>query len=55
VGRSRGEIVGLRRSDIDLGNRVSYVRHQVQRRRDVLYGDDPKSRRRRVIRLHDVR
>jgi integrase len=33
MGLRRGEIVGLRWSDVDLDNRVLYVRHQVQRRR----------------------
>jgi integrase len=50
MGLRRGEIVGLRWSDLDLDNRVLYVRHQVQRRRGVLY-DDPKSRRRRAVPL----
>lgn len=43
MGLSRGEIVGLRRSDLDLENRVLYVRQQTQRRRGALC-DDPKSR-----------
>lgn len=51
LGLRRGEIVGLRWSDIDLENRVLYVRQQTQRRRGVLYDDDPKSRRRRVVPL----
>jgi integrase len=51
MGLRRGEIVGLRWSDIDLEGRVLYVRQQVQRRRGVLYDDDPKSRRRRAIPL----
>ncbi len=51
MGLRRGEIVGLRWSDVDLDNRVLYVRHQVQRRRGVLYDDDPKSRRRRAVPL----
>ncbi|MEU9607773.1 site-specific integrase [Streptomyces sp. NPDC048057] len=51
LGLRRGEIVGLRWSDVDLDNRVLHVRHQVQRRRGVLYDDDPKSRRRRVVPL----
>ncbi|MFF6877045.1 tyrosine-type recombinase/integrase [Streptomyces sp. NPDC012474] len=51
MGLRRGEIVGLRWSDLDLDNRVLYVRHQVQRRRGVLYDDDPKSRRRRAVPL----
>lgn len=48
---SAEEIVGLRWSDLDLDNRVLYVRQQTQRRRGVLYDDDPKSRRRRAIPL----
>ena len=51
MGLRRGEIVGLRWSDIDLEERVLYVRHQVQRRRGVLYDDDPKNRRRRTVPL----
>ncbi|MFB8266368.1 tyrosine-type recombinase/integrase [Streptomyces sp. NPDC055955] len=51
MGLRRGEIVGLRWSDLDLDNRVLYVRQQTQRRRGVLYDDDPKSRRRRVVPL----
>ncbi len=48
MGLRRGEIVGVRWSDLDLENRVLYVRQQTQRRRGVLYDDDPKSRRRAV-------
>ncbi|KFF94804.1 integrase [Streptomyces scabiei] len=51
MGLRRGEIIGLRWSDLDLENRVLYVRQQTQRRRGVLYDDDPKSRRRRVVPL----
>ncbi|MFF3696646.1 tyrosine recombinase XerC [Streptomyces sp. NPDC002221] len=51
MGLRRGEIVGLRWSDVDLDNRVLYVRNQTQRRRGVLYDDDPKSRRRRAVPL----
>lgn len=51
MGLRRGEIIGLRRSDLDLDNRVLYVRQQRQRRRDVLYDDDPKSRRRHAVPL----
>lgn len=51
MGLRRGEIVGLRWSDVDLDNRVLYVRKQVQRRRGVLYDDDPKGRRRRAVPL----
>jgi integrase len=36
-------------SDLDLDNRVLYVRQQTQRRRGTLYDDDPKSRRSRVV------
>ncbi|MFE0653812.1 tyrosine-type recombinase/integrase [Streptomyces sp. NPDC059534] len=51
MGLRRGELVGLRWSDLDLENRVLHVRQQTQRRRGKLYQDDPKSRRRRVIPL----
>ncbi|MFI1362899.1 tyrosine-type recombinase/integrase [Streptomyces griseochromogenes] len=51
MGLRRGEIIGLRWSDLDLENRVLYVRQQTQRRRGVLYDDDPKSRRRRAVPL----
>lgn len=51
MGLRRGEIIGLRWSDLDLESRVLYVRQQTQRRRGVLYDDDPKSRRRRVVPL----
>lgn len=51
MGLRRGEIIGLRWSDLDLDNRVLYVRQQTQRRRGVLYDDDPKSRRRRAVPL----
>lgn len=51
MGLRRGEIVGLRWADIDLDKRVLYVRQQVQRRRGVLYDDDPKGRRRRAVPL----
>ncbi|MFE0455788.1 tyrosine-type recombinase/integrase [Streptomyces sp. NPDC058914] len=43
------EMAGLRWSDLDLDSRVLYVRQQTQRRRGVLYDDDPKSRRRRAV------
>lgn len=43
--------VGLRWSDVDLENRVLYVRQQTQRRRGQLYQDDPKGRRRRAVPL----
>ncbi|MER5571459.1 site-specific integrase [Streptomyces goshikiensis] len=51
MGLRRGELVGLRWSDIDLDNRVLHVRQQTQRRRGKLYQDDPKSRRQRVVPL----
>ncbi|QIP70932.1 site-specific integrase [Streptomyces sp. VN1] len=51
MGLRRGEIIGLRWSDLDLDSRVLYVRQQTQRRRGVLYDDDPKSRRRRAVPL----
>ncbi|WP_432252997.1 tyrosine-type recombinase/integrase [Streptomyces sp. HNM1019] len=49
MGLRRGEIVGLRWADVDLEKRVLYVRQQTQRRRGVLYDDDPKGRRRRAV------
>ncbi|MCX5169627.1 site-specific integrase [Streptomyces antibioticus] len=49
MGLRRGELVGLRWSDVDLDNHVLYVRQQTQRRRGTLYDDDPKSRRSRVV------
>ncbi|MEU2080394.1 site-specific integrase [Streptomyces albus] len=51
MGLRRGEIVGLRWSDVDLENRILYVRQQTQRRRGQLYQDDPKGRRRRAVPL----
>ncbi|GAA1583133.1 site-specific integrase [Streptomyces globosus] len=51
MGLRRGEIVGLRWTDIDLDKRVLHVRQQTQRRRGVLYDDDPKGRRRRTVPL----
>ncbi|WP_327208506.1 site-specific integrase [[Kitasatospora] papulosa] len=51
MGLRRGELVGLRWTDVDLDNRVLYVRQQTQRRRGVLYDDDPKGRRRRAVPL----
>ncbi|NLU74445.1 site-specific integrase [Streptomyces sp. HNM0575] len=51
MGLRRGEIVGLRWGDVDLDNRVLYVRQQTQRRQGRLYEDDPKGRRRRVVPL----
>ncbi|CAM5685603.1 Phage integrase OS=Streptomyces glaucescens OX=1907 GN=int7 PE=4 SV=1 [Streptomyces glaucescens] len=49
MGLRRGELVGLRWSDVDLDNRVLHVRQQTQRRRGTLYDDGPKSRRSRVV------
>ncbi|MEU6323048.1 tyrosine-type recombinase/integrase [Streptomyces sp. NPDC047009] len=49
MGLRRGELVGLRWSDLDLDNRVLHVRQQTQRRRGTLYDDDPKSRRSRAV------
>ncbi|WP_062216872.1 site-specific integrase [Streptomyces sp. NBRC 109706] len=51
MGLRRGEIVGLRWSDVDLDNRVLHIRQQTQRRRGRLYDDDPKGRRRRAVPL----
>ncbi|MEU8527884.1 site-specific integrase [Streptomyces sp. NPDC048629] len=51
MGLRRGELIGLRWADLDLDNRVLYVRQQTQRRRGVLYDDDPKGRRRRAVPL----
>ncbi|MEU9705277.1 site-specific integrase [Streptomyces sp. NPDC047981] len=51
MGLRRGELVGLRWVDVDLDHRVLYVRQQTQRRRGVLYDDDPKGRRRRAVPL----
>jgi integrase len=51
MGLRRGEIIGLRWEDLALEQRVLYVRQQTQRRRGVLYDDDPKSRRRRAVPL----
>ncbi|MFJ8132536.1 tyrosine-type recombinase/integrase [Streptomyces hydrogenans] len=51
MGLRRGELVGLRWADVDLDKRVLYVRQQTQRRRGVLYDDDPKGRRRRTVPL----
>ncbi|QGV79889.1 tyrosine-type recombinase/integrase [Streptomyces ficellus] len=51
MGLRRGEVVGLRWSDIDLDNRVLVVRQQLQRRRGVLYNDETKGRRSRALPL----
>ncbi|MEU6115066.1 site-specific integrase [Streptomyces sp. NPDC047117] len=47
LGFRRGEIVGLRWSDVDLDKREIRVRKQRQRVRGEAYDDDPKGRRRR--------
>ncbi|MFE9556803.1 tyrosine-type recombinase/integrase [Streptomyces sp. NPDC006703] len=51
MGLRRGEIVGLRWSDIDLDQRTLTVRQQLQRRRGVLYNDETKGRRSRALPL----
>lgn len=51
MGLRRGEIVGLKWDQLDLDNRTLRVRKQTQRRRGVLYDDDPKGRRRRMVPL----
>ncbi|MFE5187602.1 site-specific integrase [Streptomyces sp. NPDC056628] len=51
IGLRRGELVGLRWTDVDLDKRVLYVRQQTQRRRGVLYDDDTKNRRNRALPL----
>ncbi|WP_418957564.1 tyrosine-type recombinase/integrase [Streptomyces tritici] len=51
MGLRRGELIGLRWVDLDLDHRVLYIRQQTQRRRGVLYDDDPKGRRRRAVPL----
>ncbi|WP_436777849.1 tyrosine-type recombinase/integrase [Yinghuangia sp. YIM S09857] len=51
MGLRRGEIVGLKWDQIDLDNRALCVSSQTQRRRGVLYDDDPKGRRRRTVPL----
>ncbi|MEF3115427.1 site-specific integrase [Streptomyces chrestomyceticus] len=47
LGFRRGEIVGLRWTDVDLDKREIRVRKQRQRVRGEVYDDDPKGRRRR--------
>ncbi|MFF2474018.1 tyrosine-type recombinase/integrase [Streptomyces sp. NPDC058066] len=47
LGFRRGEIVGLRWQDVDLGKRVIRVRKQRQRVGGEVYDDDPKGRRRK--------
>jgi integrase len=51
----RGELGGLRWSDVDLDKRVLYVRQQTQRRRGSLYDDDPQSCRSRVVPMPALR
>ncbi|MEU0027900.1 site-specific integrase [Streptomyces sp. NPDC006335] len=51
MGLRRGELVGLRWTDVDLDKRVLYIRQQTQRRRGVLYDDDTKNRRNRALPL----
>jgi integrase len=54
LGLRRGEIVGLRWGNVDLDNRVIYVRRQVQRVRGDLYEDDPEGRRRSPVSLPSI-
>jgi integrase len=49
LGLRRGEILGLRWSDIDLERRTLTVRNQLQRVQKQLYADSTKNRRTRVI------
>ncbi|RAG81730.1 site-specific integrase [Streptacidiphilus pinicola] len=51
LGLRRGEILGLRWSDIDLERRTLTVRNQLQRVQKELYADSTKNRRTRVIPL----
>ncbi|MEY9871206.1 integrase [Streptacidiphilus sp. MAP12-33] len=51
LGLRRGEIVGLRWSDIDLDARTLTVRNQIQRVGGELYEDSTKNRRTRMIPL----
>lgn len=51
LGLRRGEIVGLRWQDIDLGNRTVQVRKQRQRVGGENYEDDTKNRRKRTLPL----
>lgn len=49
LGLRRGEILGLRWSDIDLGRRTLTVRNQIQRVQKELYADSTKNRRTRAL------
>ncbi|MFE5239912.1 MULTISPECIES: tyrosine-type recombinase/integrase [unclassified Streptomyces] len=51
LGLRRGEVLGLRWSDIDLERRALTVRNQIQRVQNELYADSTKNRRSRVIPL----
>ncbi|WP_037605068.1 tyrosine-type recombinase/integrase [Streptacidiphilus rugosus] len=51
LGLRRGEILGLRWSDIDFDARTLTVRNQLQRVQKELYADSTKNRRTRVIPL----
>ncbi|WP_406310177.1 tyrosine-type recombinase/integrase [Streptomyces sp. NBC_00623] len=51
LGMRRGEILGLRWSDIDLDRRTLTVRNQLQRVQKELYTDTTKNRRTRIIPL----
>ncbi|WJY31320.1 site-specific integrase [Streptomyces sp. P9-2B-1] len=49
LGLRRGEVLGLRWSDIDLERRTLTVRNQIQRVQKELYADSTKNRRTRAI------
>ncbi|MEK2492400.1 site-specific integrase [Kitasatospora purpeofusca] len=51
LGLRRGEVLGLRWTDIDLGRRTLTVRNQLQRVQKELYADSTKNRRTRAIPL----